>query len=715
MPPHSAPAASHRLPSPPPEPPPSTSPLGATLCPTTVSAITQFLALFRSARHPDVTTVQAVLQEAHAAGSEQLSIRAAQLWGDNFQFPSFTHTSDAAELAAAGSFQCFAAQRQSQLKASRLTLDRVHSVLGPDGLAVPHVDTADFTRLCTLAQDGIDIPLPPSFVRCATPPPLRAKYVQVATAVNRLIYDQYRAGTVALLPIQVALQVPGVHFSSQHWTEKKGKAQGRIICDVANADNPTTSPLNGRPGPERDELRANLEAQWGQIRHPTLPALMQMVLQAAERHGWDDIVLWKKDLQGAFNLLWFCPSNAHLLAFLLTSQLVVFHLAGMFGWVGMPFVFDVVTRCLRAIVRSTIRGFADMYVDDLMAVSHRRDLTLDMSSADLSIRALLGPHAVAPSKDESGRSLDWIGWSVNLDTRLVSLSHRNYLRTVYAFFFFDTTAPVSLHHVQRMASLASRCSTLTRQMRPFTKALYDCAAMYSNNHQLRRLSTLARTDVEMWRWYLLAAHLDPARISRPITSFAARSTDLLIQYDSSLSAFAVGISIVADGTPSLVAFAAVRSPFATTNDSRYQNTYEYLAVVLGLLLVHRAGIRCCAYSLHGDSVSSLQWAAQDRAASTLARRANIAFTTVACEVDALVADIVHVPGVQNTVYDGLSRGLSASDVGLDPTKEVHIHHDHVIHSYLSLCDPALPILTSSDHVALAAEFLRLLSDPSFRR
>lgn len=727
--PRPSPAELHRLPSPPPEPPPVSPqsrrhasgpspippPLGAALCSTSITAVAQFLALFNSTIQPDVAAINAVLRDAHATGSEQLSVQAAQAWGNNFQFPPSAHSADAAELTAAGGSFCrFAAQRQKALAATRLSLDRVFRVLGPDGLHVPAIDPADFTRLCTLAGDGIRIPTPPTFVRCANPPPLRAKYVQVAAAVNRLIYDQYRAGTVALLPLHVAQTIPGVHFSSQHWTEKKGKAQGRIICDVANADDPATSPLNGRPGPERDTLRTDLEAQWGQIRHPTLPALMHMVLRATEQYGWEEVVLWKKDLQGAFNLLWFRPADAHLLAFLLTSQLVVLHLAGMFGWVGMPFVFDVVTRCLRAIVRSVIRGHADMYVDDLMAISRRSDLTSDMAAADSSIRALLGPHAVAPSKDESGRTLDWIGWSIDLDTRLVSLSHRNYLRTVYAFFFVDVTAPISLNHVQRMASLASRCSTLTRQMRPFTKALYDCAAMYSNGHQLRRLSALARADVEMWRWFLLAVHLDPARIARPIASFANRETDLLIQYDSSLSAFAVGVSTVRGDSVSLLAFATVRSPFARTTDSRYQNTYEYLAVVLGLLLVHRAGIRCCAYSLHGDSVSSLQWASQDRAASTLARRANIAFTTIACEVDALVADTVHVPGVANTVYDGLSRGLSAHAVGLDPTKEVELPAEHPIYRYISLCDPTTPILTSTDHINLAAEFLRLLSDPALR-
>lgn len=671
------------------------------------------MAWFHSTTRPTAPLIQQVLHAAHTAGSEHLSVQAAREWGGNFSFPLSTFTSDAAALQTAGSFRQFALNRQRSFADVRLSLSRVHSTFGPTGCLVPDLSPDDFTRLCTLASSGITVPLSPRFQRCATPPPLRAKYVQVAAAVNKLIFDQYTTGTVALLPLEVALSIPGIHFSPQHWTEKKGKAQGRIICDVANADDPSTSPLNGSPGPDRDALRATIEDSWGPIRHPTLAALMQMILRAADQHGWQDLVLWKKDLQGAFNLLWFRPEDAHLLAFLLTSNIVVLHLAGMFGWVGMPFVFDVVTRCLRALVRSVIAGLADMYVDDVMAVSPKHSVGTDMTAAHTAICNLLGPHAVAPSKDESGRALDWIGWYVDLDKRLVTLSRRNFLRTVYAFFFVDLQSPVTLHQVQRMASLASRCSTLARQMRPFTKALYDCAAQFSSTHQRRHLTALARTDVQMWRCFLLAVHFDPQRVARPIASFRPRATDLLIQYDSSLTAFAVGVSTVSADATTLVAFTAITSPFKSTTDSSYQNTFEFLAVVLGLLLVHRAGLRSRAFSLHGDSISSLQWAAQDRAASTLARRANIAFTTVACAVDALVAETVHIPGVLNTTYDGLSRGRTAAEVGLDPTKQIFLTADHPISAYMSLCDPTLPLTSTDDHLSLNAEFIRLLADPAF--
>lgn len=674
----------------------------------------QLLHVFKSSVRLDPASVFALLAEAHTVASEIYGIRAAQEWGAGFVFPSSVYATDAAALAAHhNDFPALVAARQAARAPRRLTLARVHATLGVDGTAVPDVSAADFARISELASDGIRIPLPPGFRRCASPPKLRTKYVQVASAVNKLLFDQYSAGTVVLLPLAVARNIPRVHFSAQHWTTKKGKAQGRLICDVANADTAATSPLNGDPGPSRDTLRAELEERWGTIKHPTLPALMRMILTIATLHGWEDIVLWKKDLQGAFNLLWIHPTDAPLLAFLLSAGIVALHIAGMFGWAGMPFVFDVVTRCLRALVRAAIRGAADMYVDDLMGVAHRRDLLHDMAAADRAVRSLLGPDAIAANKDEFGRKLDFIGWEVDLDTRRVTLSRRNFLRMVHTFFCFEVTQPLPLDHVERLASLASRCSTLARQMRPFTSALYLCASMYQRHHQRRLLSSAARADVCIWRAFLIASHFDPVRVARPIESFQPRSASVVIEYDSSLTAFAVGVSILSpDASAQLRAFAVATSPFAPTCEAKFQNTYEFLAVLLGLLLMHRLNLRSCAYSLRGDSVSSLTWAATDRTASSLARRANIGFTLLASEIDAVVADTVHVPGTLNTVYDGLSRGVSAADAGLDPALQVHLHADHPYLQYLALCDPTAPLSTLADHLALAANFTNILSSLS---
>lgn len=158
---------------------------------------------------------------------------------------------------------------------------------------------------------------------------------------------------------------------------------------------------------------------------------------------------------------------------------------------------------------------------------------------------------------------------------------------------------------------------------------------------------------------------------------------------------------------------ALSTPFPTTDESRFQNSYEFLAVVLGLLLARRLGLRSFAYDLYGDNTSSLHWAASDRAASSLARRANIAFTLLATDIDAVVADTVHVPGVDNVTFDRLSRGATAAEVGLPPERFLTIPTSHPIAQFVTLCDPLLPIDTATAHFQLSNMLLCLLSDPSF--
>ena len=440
-----------------------------------------------------------------------------------------------------------------------------------------------------------------------------------------------------------------------------------------------------------------------------------MVLDMADQHGWSHLVLWKKDLQGAFNLLWFQPDCVRLLAFLLTGGLVVFHLAGIFGWAGMPHAFAVVTRCVIALVRSIIQGRAHMYVDDIMGITTRSSIEFDMSATDRVVTGLLGPDAIAVEKDEHGRRLEWIGWDVDLDTRSVTLSHRNLLKTVYVFFSFDVNESVSRPHVEAMASLASRCSMLARQMRPYTKSLHDFAASFTAAHSRRSLPSLARTDVLMWRSFLLASHFDEQRLARPIESFRPRLPTYLIEYDSSLSAFAVGLSTYDPVSRQVhrLAVTSLHSPFVPTVESKKQNTYEYLAILVGILLAKHLHLRDFSYRLLGDSKSSLRWAVKDRAASVLARRANIGLTLVSVAINANVAETEHVPGVDNIIFDGLSRGKTMSEVGLDPSLWFYFPPTHPLHQYIVLCDPDVPLISFSEHAELTATLLALLASPAF--
>ena len=196
-----------------------------------------------------------------------------------------------------------------------------------------------------------------------------------------------------------------VHLSQTHWALKKGKEEGRPIGDASAREDDGLA-LNS------EEVAEQVNGLWGEIKHPTVSALADMVLRVAGTHGWDDIILWKMDLKGAFTLMFVDPDSCQRLAFQLTNDLTMIYHVGMFGWTGMPAAFQVVTRALTRALAKHLRpgGEATMYVDDLMGCRRLADLEHDLDQARELCNGLLGPGAVAEKKTSltsSDGSLTW--------------------------------------------------------------------------------------------------------------------------------------------------------------------------------------------------------------------------------------------------------------------------------------------------------------------
>ena len=221
------------------------------------------------------------------------------------------------------------------------------------------------------------------------------------------------------------------------------------------------------------------------------------------------------------------------------------------------------------------------------------------------------------------------------------------------------------------------------------------------------LSALAQSDIMMWRAFTLLLIANPTRLSRSMESFRSQPAAYCIKYDASLTGLGVGLYRIRDS--SLITYTALDIPFNVTNKSKRQNTMEFLAVILGLLLAWRSNVRHFHYQLHGDSISSLAWAKADRVNSTLARRANIMSTTISIHLNATVADTVHVPGKLNVIFDGLSRGLSPLELGLDPTLFYNTATDVGIIQLIMLCDPSLELTDMSSHTALLRQCTAVLT------
>jgi len=660
----------------------------------------------------DAAFIEGVILEAYVAASTNYGVREAQAWAKGFSFRNdapTVYTRDADLFRSSGNdIEAVCHIHHQALAPNRLSTARVLNLLGTQGEKCPGVSKEDFERISRIAAEGVRITTPPGFTPCSRPPAMRTKYKETSNAINKLMFKQFNNHTVILIPTDLAVQIPGIHYSSQHWAPKKGKMQGRAICDTANRTDGI--PINGRG----DDVRSQVEAEWGPIHHPTIEDIATMVLIMADRHGWDNIELWKVDLSGAFNLIRFHPESVKLLAFELTEGITAIHITGMFGWTGTPYAFQVITRVLATLVGLVILGICLWYVDDGMGVSKKgKDRENDMKNTVNVIHQLLGDDAVAMDKCEHGRRVEMIGWVVDLDKRIITMSRRSFLKTVHAFFLIDTEAHVHYRELEILGSLASRYAMLCRQMKPHTKAIYAMLSGFNGRtHVAHKLSAAAKYDILMWRSYLCQLGFDENGYARPITTFRKEPPSLQIEYDASLNGFGVGLYELNPDSGNLTLLAYTQAPTwaPVGDDASYQNTCEYGAVILGLLMARALGKRDLTYRLIGDSVSSLAWCSSDRANSELARATNIGFVTLTVEMNAEVAGTEHLAGILNTTWDGLSRGKTGPELGLDARLFMPTQEGSLFTEYLRLCDPTTLREAVVDQIELSKSFIRLLRE-----
>ena len=118
-------------------------------------------------------------------------------------------------------------------------------------------------------------------------------------------------------------------------------------------------------------------------------------------HGREKVVLWKTDLRAAFTLLKFAATFVKWLTTSLMCGIVFACTQGNFGWTGMPFAFQVLVRVLLICITPGVRGFVQMYVDDLVGGSCKEHWQQDRDWAIKVFNDLLGPNAEEPDKRES--------------------------------------------------------------------------------------------------------------------------------------------------------------------------------------------------------------------------------------------------------------------------------------------------------------------------
>jgi len=170
--------------------------------------------------------------------------------------------------------------------------------------------------------------------------------------------------------------------------------------------------------------------------------------------SWDDIVIYKMDLKGAFNLLSIRSGSVKHMTMELTDDMVAVFNCGIFGWCGTPYAFNVVTRALHYQMTHVLYGPSEMFVDDHCEATKRQMLMGDIAKARAEFVARLGEGAPKDTKtvtgDERGGQADIIGYLVDLKLHMVSITRKTFLRMLFGFFVVNIGEKVPvrtlIHH-----------------------------------------------------------------------------------------------------------------------------------------------------------------------------------------------------------------------------------------------------------------------------
>ena len=557
----------------------------------------------------------------------------AVAWAGGYTVPQSVVDSDEGLFRAhLRDFDSMVRRRRAQLRAGRMNPERIHASLSPDN---PEID-----KLLSLATTGMTVHLPPGFQPNTERdrvnlPKLGQLYSAAAPAVNKMEMEQFHGQRMAfVLTKETALSIPGTHLSPFGWAPKDGKRQGRPTTNASGAG-PGNQCLNDK------NVKEACDRQWGEIKHPTIAQIAQMVTgfitdEGTRRgSGPRDWVLWKMDLRGAYNLIDFRVEDVRLMANEMTGGLVIYHMCGQFGWTGTPSAFQVVTRAIMFELRRRIPGRCVMYVDDIIGICGRGEAEATLSTVKQIVEGLLGEGnpgedngAIASTKTEFGRRITAIGYDIDLDLMLVAIATKNVHKAAYGFLTVDTEHSVAVKVLERLASWASRYGGICTEMLPVTKHIYSEYSGLRNMNCSILLSPQCRRAIRILRVLILLTALDETRFARSIQSFSPGAAEYVIEFDGSLTG--AGILFFrcdSSGAETLLGGSAICLRSCGFNKgkrdrrSRNQNTAEFLTLMLGIrglyLLGCVGGGKQTTVHLRGDSETALTWATTGRFRSLL--------------------------------------------------------------------------------------------------
>jgi hypothetical protein len=375
---------------------------------------------------------------------------------------------------------------------------------------------------------------------------------------------------------------------------------------------------------------------------------------------------------------------------------VYIHHGGVFGGSCTPAAFQPVTRSVVHELRAITRGALNMYVDDLFGCCMLQDVEGEMGRGKMVIESLLGDDTVQEEKNKWGQVIDIIGWEFNLHTQCVSVARKNLLKAMLCVFTVNLEGKTTLVEIQRLASYLERYSVICRILKPFLSCIYRLIQESWGLHMSFPFSEEAKMEVRMWRAWLYLLSVDTKSYSRPFYTFRAREPEYVITTDGSLGQLGIIVYKLTDLGEACVGCCAVSiASFGFGDDSSYQNTCEYIGMVLGVLVLVRLGVRRVDVVIRGDSKSALSWMDKGKVSGKAAMNAALVLVSMCIRFGIEINYTLFLKGSDNHQADRLSRiiekGMTMEQAmemnGHRGAEVVDLNDNLASRTLVDMCDP----------------------------
>ena len=547
------------------------------------------------------------------------------------------------ELIKAGSIEAVAKARKAATAQGRISRERVlkvvAGVMGDIAAGVQPRTThwgfkdAQFLRdvdlLIDIAENGVNIHVGSDFKPCSERGKIKRQYQFSMDAVNAAVYGNSKKEYGMIVSAEAAKLVEDMNLQDFGYAKMYGKPKGRLTSNCSGQSGRSrrrATPLNS------PSAGAAAEEKYGEIHHPTIVQLIEMVLRAEARHGKGNIYIAKEDLRSYFQLVSYAWWSVRLMCFALYGPktakwlegAVFIFFTGNFGWQSMPYVMEVPTRVMRRVMNRELSEGTEgaMYCEDSMYAGHKDDYKRDKEVIVNMIEGLFGPGAWADDKSECtigdpGGGVDLIGWRVSVETGRVDLAVKNRHKATYAFLEVDVDHGASLRERQRLTSLAHRYSLVYTELKAITKMLdLTLVGMQGTNcdDAIQPLDETGRVAISIWKVMWMISHYDHEHgvaVGRPMSLFSASSYGGLVEFDGSLDGIgwrcynATG-QCIGSGYR-MVNRDHYPADYVRRKGSAYQNAMEMSAVAVCLFHMVFMGIRQCTLKMRGDSSTVLNW------------------------------------------------------------------------------------------------------------